>query len=138
MYAQRLVDPGPGLKLALEYVPISLHCKSSYFPKSRRLTLAIAGPENWATYAFTYSKWISRVSSLLSDALAFGLLFGAIEALHGQKDHGKRLGILAAFVLAFAICVMLFTGAKITDTFAATAAYAAVLVVYVSGPGSGD
>lgn len=75
---------------------------------------------------------------MLAAALAFGLLFGAIEALHGQKAHGKRLGILAGFVLAFAFCVMLFTGAKRTDTFAATAAYAAVLVVYVSGPGSGD
>jgi peptidoglycan/LPS O-acetylase OafA/YrhL len=75
---------------------------------------------------------------VLSTVLAFGLLFGAIEALHGQKNHQKRLAILAGFVLAFAVCVALFTGAKRTDIFAATAAYAAVLVVYVSGPGSGD
>jgi hypothetical protein len=87
---------------------------------------------------YTSSKRLAGFVSVLSTALAFGLLFGAIEALHGQQDHPKRLGILAGFVLAFAICVALFTGAKRTDIFAATAAYAAVLVVYVSGPGSDD
>jgi len=63
--------------------------------------------------------------------LAFGLLFGAIEALYGELDHRTKLGTLAGFVLAFALCISCFTEAKRTDVFAATAAYAAVLVVYV-------
>jgi hypothetical protein len=71
--------------------------------------------------------------AFLATTAAFGLLFGGIEALYGEQSHQKRLGTLAGFVLGFAVCVRCFTDAKNTDVFAATAAYAAVLVVYVSG-----
>lgn len=80
---------------------------------------------------FTSSRRLSNWVSALATVLAFGLLFGAIEALYGQLDHRKKLGTLAGFVLAFAFCISCFTDAKRTDVFAATAAYAAVLVVYV-------
>jgi hypothetical protein len=80
---------------------------------------------------FTSSRRLSNWVSGLAAILAFGLLFGAIEALYGQLDHRQKLGTLAGFVLAFAFCISCFTDAKRADVFAATAAYAAVLVVYV-------
>lgn len=82
---------------------------------------------------------VEKAVSLLATVGAFGLLFGAIEALYQNDSHSRRIGILAGFVLAFAIVVALFTGAKRTDIFAATAAYAAVLVVYIGEkPGNGN
>ena len=79
------------------------------------------------------AKRVSNAVSAMAAVLSFGLLFGAIEALHREPDHAKRLGYLAGFILAFAFVVSLFTGAKRTDIFAVTAAYAAVLIVYIGG-----
>jgi hypothetical protein len=61
------------------------------------------------------------------------LLIGAIVALHFTNRAGARLGLIAAFTALFALSVMVLTNAKRAEIFAATAAYAAVLVVFVSG-----
>ena len=51
----------------------------------------------------------------------------------------KRLGIIAGYTTMFATCVGLLTNARRSEVFAACAAYAAVLVVFVSGNlGSGS
>lgn len=65
--------------------------------------------------------------------VASALLFGAIYNLYYVKDQAQRLGILAAYTIAFALCVGLFTNARRSEIFGACAAYAAVLVVFVSG-----
>lgn len=61
------------------------------------------------------------------------LLFGAILNLYYVTDEQKRLGLIAGYTMAFAICVGLVTKARRSEVFAACAAYAAVLVVFVSG-----
>ena len=65
--------------------------------------------------------------------LAAVLLFGAIYNLYRVRDDQKRLGLIAGYTLAFAICVGLVTNSRRSEVFAACAAYAAVLVVFVSG-----
>lgn len=65
--------------------------------------------------------------------LAAVLLFGAILNLYYVTDEQKRLGLIAGYTTAFAICVGLVTKAKSSEVFAACAAYSAVLVVFVSG-----
>lgn len=59
-----------------------------------------------------------------------------------MTDEQKRLGLIAGYTTAFAICVGLVTKARRSVVFAACAAYAAVLVVFVSGnlggPGVGS
>ena len=50
-----------------------------------------------------------------------------------MKDEEKRLGLVAGYTIAFSVCVGLVTRAKTSEVFAACAAYAAVLVVFVSG-----
>ena len=55
-----------------------------------------------------------------------------------QASWQLRIGIVTLFTFLFATFVALLTSAKRSEVFAATAAYAAVLVVYVSsGVGSG-
>ena len=65
--------------------------------------------------------------------LAAVLLFGAIFNLYYVKQSAKRLGLIATYTILFAICVGLLTTARRSEVFAACAAYAAVLVVFVSG-----
>ena len=65
--------------------------------------------------------------------LAAALLFGAIYNLYYVTSDQKRLGFIAGYTVAFAICVGLLTNARRSEVFASCAAYAAVLVVFVSG-----
>ena len=61
------------------------------------------------------------------------LMFGAIYNLYYVTDNEKRLGLIAGYTVMFAACVGLLTNARRSEVFAACAAYAAVLVVFVSG-----
>ncbi|KAI9729569.1 MAG: hypothetical protein M1834_006765 [Cirrosporium novae-zelandiae] len=61
------------------------------------------------------------------------LLEGAIVTLYLIRTPRMRLGLIALFTALFAATVGLLTNAKRSEMFGATAAYAAVLVVFVSG-----
>ena len=76
---------------------------------------------------------IDRVVSVLSVILVAALLVGAIVALDFAHGKRARLVILAMFTVAFAAVVGLLTNARRAEVFGATAAFVAVLVVYVSG-----
>jgi hypothetical protein len=65
--------------------------------------------------------------------LAAALLFGPIYNLYYVRDDQKRLAMIAGYTVAFAICVGLLTNARKSEIFGACAAYAAVMVVFVSG-----
>ena len=71
--------------------------------------------------------------AVINAVLAAVILFGAIYNLYYVKDEQKRLGLVAGYTIAFAVCVGLVTKARASEVFAACAAYAAVLVVFVSG-----
>ena len=60
-------------------------------------------------------------------------LFGAIYNLYYVTNERGRLGLIAGYTVAFALCVGLLTNARRSEVFGACAAYAAVLVVFVSG-----
>lgn len=64
--------------------------------------------------------------------VTFALLFGAIYHLYSVNTT-KKLGLVAFYTVLFAVCVGLFTNAKRSEVFGACAAYAAVLVVFISG-----
>jgi hypothetical protein len=70
---------------------------------------------------------------VISILLAITLLYVAIISLYVTSNPNKKLGIIGAFIVVFAASVGLLTSAKRTEVFAAAAAYAAVLVVFVSG-----
>lgn len=60
----------------------------------------------------------------------------AIVILYFVPDLAKRLGILAGLVVGFAGCLLWCTNAGGGDIFAATAAFTAVLVVFVGSTAS--
>ena len=60
-------------------------------------------------------------------------LITAVVALYSIANESARLGALCAFCILFAATFAGFTNATRQEVFVATAAYAAVLVVFVSG-----
>jgi hypothetical protein len=76
---------------------------------------------------------IVRTVHVLGLILAAILLIGAITTLYFVASAEAKLGLVAMFTVLFAASVALCTNAKRAEVFAATAAYAAVLVVFVSG-----
>jgi hypothetical protein len=76
---------------------------------------------------------IVRTVATLDLIFAAILLVGAIVTLYSVSSAEAKLGLVAMFTMLFAATVALCTNAKRAEVFAATAAYAAVLVVFVSG-----
>lgn len=70
--------------------------------------------------------------SIISVILSAILLVGAITSLYYITGPQARLAMIAVYTCIFAITVGLLTSAKKAEIFASTAAYAAVLVVFVS------
>ena len=79
------------------------------------------------------NKHVVRTVAFISLLLAALLLIGAIVSLHTVSSDEAKLGLLTMFTLLFAVSIALLTNARRPEVFAATAAYAAVLVVFVSG-----
>ncbi|KAJ9655398.1 hypothetical protein H2201_008812 [Coniosporium apollinis] len=84
-------------------------------------------------YAYVSEHAIARFVNWFSTLLAAILLVGAIVTLYIITSPNWRLGLIAAFTTVFAASIGLLTSARRAEVFAATAAYAAVLVVFVSG-----
>ncbi|KAF8858324.1 hypothetical protein BDZ45DRAFT_726129 [Acephala macrosclerotiorum] len=82
---------------------------------------------------YTSEAAISRFVAILSTILAAVMLFGAIISLYVVKSEKALLGMLSGWTVLFAACVGLLTNARRDQVFGSTAAYAAVLVVFVSG-----
>ena len=70
---------------------------------------------------------------MVNIVLAAAFLFGAIYNLYYVQRDQVKLGLIAGYTVAFAMAIGLVTNAKRSEIFGACAAYAAVLVVFVSG-----
>jgi hypothetical protein len=77
-------------------------------------------------------KHVSWIVGTISTVTAAGLLIGSIAVLNFVTDQNRRLVWIAGFTLLFALSVVLLSNATRVEVFAATAAYMAVLVVFVS------
>lgn len=77
-------------------------------------------------------KHVTWVAAGISTAVAAILLLGAIVLLRLLQDENAQLGVIAMFTVLFAASVGVLTNARRAEIFASTAAYAAVLVVFVS------
>ena len=78
-------------------------------------------------------RHVAMVVAVISVITAAILLVGAIVSLYVVKNPKWRLAMIAGFTALFASSVTLMTNARRGELFAASAAYAAVLVVFVSG-----
>ncbi|SPJ73561.1 uncharacterized protein FTOL_03291 [Fusarium torulosum] len=70
--------------------------------------------------------------ALVNTIVAIILLVGPVTGLSFMHSRAAILGMICAFTVAFALSVGLMTNAKRAEIFAGSAAYAAVLVVFVS------
>ncbi|KAF4637918.1 hypothetical protein G7Y89_g136 [Cudoniella acicularis] len=84
-------------------------------------------------YYFSEDR-IQLTSYIITIIFSGILLLGAMACLGilNDKSWKLRLGLLAIFTSLFAVVIGLLTNAKRNKIFASTAAYAAVLAVYVS------
>jgi hypothetical protein len=80
---------------------------------------------------------VTWVAASVSTVVAAILLVVAVVVLRLLHSENAQLGVIAAFMVLFAVSVVVLTNARRAEIFAATAAYAAVLVVFVSSS-SGD
>lgn len=78
-------------------------------------------------------KWPLRVISFSATLIACMLPVGAVFALQAvpAEPETTRLGVFAGFTAGFVILMKTFTRAKRSEIFAATAAFAAVIVVFI-------
>ena len=104
----------------------------------KELLIAIqTGPPNGRVVQ-TSERKIARFVAVVSTLLAALLLVGAMVALNYVRSHDRRLALIGIFTVFFAGSVGLLTAASRAEVFAATAAYAAVLVVFISGNQAGQ
>jgi hypothetical protein len=83
--------------------------------------------------AYVSEHKISLFVGAVNVILAAAFLFGAIYNLFYVREPQKTLGLVTAYTVAFALSMALLTNARRAELFGACAAYAAVLVVFVSG-----
>ncbi|KAL3418101.1 hypothetical protein PVAG01_09816 [Phlyctema vagabunda] len=88
-------------------------------------------PDGQSTYISERS--VARFVAILSSILSAILIFGSITSLYFVHNPYALLGMLGSWTVLFAVVVGWVTSARRDQIFAATAAYAAVLVVFVSG-----
>lgn len=77
--------------------------------------------ENEVAYS---DSLILMAASMLATTLAALLIVAPVVVLYETSSMSARLGLMAIFTVLFSLCVARPTGAKRTDVFAATAAYA--------------
>lgn len=90
-------------------------------------------PDRDSRLAYISTRRIGVVVGIINVLLAAAFLFGAIYNLYYVDQEKIKLGLIAGYTTAFALCISLVTNAKRSEIFGACAAYAAVLVVFVSG-----
>ncbi|KAK7960392.1 hypothetical protein PG988_011606 [Apiospora saccharicola] len=83
--------------------------------------------------AFVSERSTATFVSYFSTILAAALLFGAILILYNVQSPNVKLGLVTLFTVLFAASAGLLTNARRTEVYGTTAAYAAVLVVFLSG-----
>lgn len=86
--------------------------------------------ESSATW-YTSETALDWLTTAIILVIGLCLLFGPMWALHFVGDNKKRLGIITGFVSAFTGLTFSAAGQRPFEILAATAAYAAVLMVYL-------
>ncbi|KAF2467612.1 uncharacterized protein BDR25DRAFT_344727 [Lindgomyces ingoldianus] len=81
----------------------------------------------------THHKNLAFAVTLFVTILTALFLVGAVVGLFFVESTRARLAMLCSFTVAFAATIAAATNARRQDVFVATAGYAAVLVVFVSG-----
>ncbi|KAF3931426.1 hypothetical protein ABW19_dt0202377 [Dactylella cylindrospora] len=71
--------------------------------------------------------------TIICTILAIVVLVGSMTTLYFVESQGVRLGLVWVFTFLFAVSIFLMANLTKGEIFLATAAYCAILVVYISG-----
>ena len=88
--------------------------------------------------AYTSEKGLDCFTNMLILVLGLALLFGLIWWLNFVADDVHRLAIITGFITAFTCVVWAAVGQRPLEILAATAAYAAVLMVFLQNDNGGS
>jgi hypothetical protein len=83
--------------------------------------------------SYLYTQRLDLAVDIFFAFLSIVLLLGAILSLYYIEQSSRRIAIIVMFTLVFAFCAVFLADGKRLAVFAACAAYAAILVVFVSG-----
>ena len=78
------------------------------------------------------SRHVSRLVTVITVLAASLVIEGAVVSLYVLEDQSVKLGLLSVFTSLFAASLAVMTEGRRTDIILATAACAAILVVFVS------
>lgn len=87
-----------------------------------------------------YSKdsLVDKLVTCITIILGLGMLIGPLWWLQNLSNSGKRLGVITGFLFVFTALLSMLTVAKPFEVLAATAAYGALLMVFMQlGPNTG-
>lgn len=83
---------------------------------------------------WTYNKkWIRRLGDLVCVLLSSAVPVASIQGLYWIPTTFGRLSMITCFIIFFAFILAFITGCRRSEIFAATSAFAAVLVVFLQG-----
>ncbi|KAI7920189.1 hypothetical protein M0657_004576 [Pyricularia oryzae] len=94
--------------------------------------LSVTSANDAGNIARFREKSLARWANIISTLVAVALLVGSIVGLYFVADLKIKFIMIAVFAAFFALSLGVITNARRPEVFAATAAYAAVLVVFVS------
>jgi hypothetical protein len=76
-------------------------------------------------------RTITKLSSLVATVVSSVLPIAGVIVLYFVENTLARIGIIAGMTALFSLCLALLTAARKSEIFAATAAFSAVLVVFL-------
>ena len=89
-------------------------------------------PSDQSAGLYDYSdRTITKLSSLVATVLSSVLPIVGVIVLYFVENTLARIGIIAGMTALFSVCLALLTSATKSEIFAATAAFSAVLVVFL-------
>lgn len=113
--------------------PVAAKDALSQFLKDHWLFSNHSGGGDHARVYYFKASSLALLANICGICIAASLLIGPIIVLYFVTDPDARLALVVVFIILFGIGLGLSTGATRDAIFAATAAYTAVLVVFVSG-----
>jgi len=92
----------------------------------------VVDPSDHSAGLYNYSDGaIAKISALVATVLSSVLPIAGVIVLYFVENTLARIGIIAGMTALFSLCLAVLTSAKKSEIFAATAAFSAVLVVFL-------
>ena len=83
------------------------------------------------TTVYSKDSLVDRIVTFITMFLGLGMLIGPLWWLQNLSESKKRLEVITGFLFVFTVLLSILTVAKPFEVLAATAAYGALLMVFM-------